>query len=112
MKRVELEDFLQYRYLSGLTYAPSGKAAAWLVKEADLEKNGYNTSLWVEQNGEKTQLTAGGEENGFCWEDSEHILFPALRTAEEKRRREAGTQPCLPEVGSVQCRRDILLVRH
>ena len=92
MKRVELEDFLQYRYLSGLTYAPSGKAAAWLVKEADLEKNGYNTSLWVEQNGEKTQLTAGGEENGFCWEDSEHILFPALRTAEEKRRREAGQQ--------------------
>ena len=41
LKRVELEDFLQYRYLSGLTYAPDGQTAAWLVKEADLDKNAY-----------------------------------------------------------------------
>ena len=90
MKRVELEDFLQYRYLSGLTYAPDGQTAAWLVKEADFDKNGYQTSLWIDRNGKKTQLTAGDEENGFCWEDSEYILFPAYRTSEEKRRREAG----------------------
>ena len=45
MKKLELEDFLQYRYLSGLSYAPGGQSAAWLVKEADWDKNGYNTHL-------------------------------------------------------------------
>lgn len=92
MKKVELEDFLKYRYLSGLAYAPDGRTAAWLVREADLDRNGYQTSLWVRRDGKDTRLTAGGEETGFCWEDSGHILFPAYRTEEEKRRREGGEQ--------------------
>ncbi len=92
LKKLELEDFLQYRYLSGLTYAPDGQTAAWLVKEANLEKNGYDTHLWVRRNGENTQLTAAGDERSFCWEDAEHILFSDSRSAQEKSRREAGEQ--------------------
>ena len=81
MKPLELKDFLQYRYLSGLTWAPVGGAAAFLVKEANLDKNGYDTHIWLHRDGKQTQLTAAGDETGLCWEDGKHILFPDLRTA-------------------------------
>lgn len=90
MKPLELKDFLQYRYLSGLTWAPGGGAAAFLVKEANLDKNGYDTHIWLHRDGKQTQLTAAGDETGLCWEDGKHILFPGLRTDADKKRRADG----------------------
>lgn len=90
MKPLELKDFLQYRYLSGLTWAPGGGAAAFLVKEANLDKNGYDTHIWIHWGGKQTQLTAAGDETGLCWEDGKHILFPDLRTDADKKRRADG----------------------
>lgn len=92
MKPLELKDFLQYRYLSGLTWAPGGGAAAFLVKEANLDKNGYDTHIWLHRDGKQTQLTAAGDETGLCWEDGKHILFPDLRTDADKKRRADGEQ--------------------
>lgn len=92
MKPLELKDFLQYRYLSGLTWAPVGGAAAFLVKEANLDKNGYDTHIWLHRDGKQTQLTAAGDETGLCWEDGKHILFPGLRTDADKKRRADGEQ--------------------
>ena len=92
MKPLELKDFLQYRYLSGLTWAPGGGAAAFLVKEANLDKNGYDTHIWIHRGGKQTQLTAAGDETGLCWEDGKHILFPDLRTDADKKRRADGEQ--------------------
>lgn len=90
MKPLELKDFLQYRYLSGLTWAPGGGGAAFLVKEANLDKNGYDTHIWLHRDGKQTQLTAAGDETGLCWEDGKHILFPDLRTDADKKRRADG----------------------
>lgn len=92
MKPLELKDFLQYRYLSGLTWAPGGAAAAFLVKEANLDKNGYDTHIWLHRDGRQSQLTAAGDETGLCWEDGKHILFPDLRTDADKKRRADGEQ--------------------
>ncbi len=92
MKPLELKDFLKYRYLSGLTWAPGGGAAAFLVKEANLDKNGYDTHIWLHRDGKQTQLTAAGDETGLCWEDGKHILFPDLRTDADKKRRANGEQ--------------------
>lgn len=92
MKPLELKDFLQYRYLSSLTWAPGGGAAAFLVKEANLDKNGYDTHIWIHRGGKQTQLTAAGDETGLCWEDGKHILFPDLRTDADKKRRADGEQ--------------------
>lgn len=90
MKKLELEDFLQYRYLSGVAYAPGGESAAFLVKDADLEQNGYRTHLWLRREGQNMQLTAAGDESSFCWEDAAHILFPDVRSDQEKARKAAG----------------------
>ena len=92
MKPLELKDFLQYRYLSGLTWAPGGGAAAVLVKQANLDKNGYDTHIWLHRDGRQTQLTAAGDETNLCWEDGKHILFPDLRTDADRKRRADGEQ--------------------
>ena len=91
MKPVELKDFLNYRCLSALRYAPGGKAAALVVTTADEEENTYESRLWL-YDGQLRQLTDLGRERSFLWEDSDHLLFPADRSEKEKKRRKAKEQ--------------------
>ena len=60
------------------------------MKEANLDKNGYDTHIWLHRDGKQSQLTAAGDETGLCWEDGKHILFPDLRTDADKKRRADG----------------------
>ena len=89
MKPVELNDILTYRFLSGLRFSPGGKRAAFVVSAADEEGKGYEATLWLYENGAVRQLTALGQERSFAWLDDERLLFPAVRTAKEKKRAEA-----------------------
>ena len=89
MKPVELNDILTYKFLSGLRYSPCGKRAAFVVSAADEESNAYEATLWLYENGAVRQLTALGQERSFAWLDDERLLFPAVRTAKEKKRAEA-----------------------
>ncbi|MCC8046834.1 MAG: S9 family peptidase [Clostridiales bacterium] len=75
MKTLEMEDFLQYKYLSGLNCSPDGRTAAWLVRTADLEKNGYNAALWIQSGDEQKCLAFHIGAGGFCWEDETHLLY-------------------------------------
>lgn len=86
MNAVELKDFLKYRFLSGLKYAPGGKAAAFTVSTCNEEENSYESRLWL-YDGTLRQLTELGGEMSFIWEDESNILFPAVRSASEKKRR-------------------------
>ena len=47
MRSLQLNDFQHYRFLSALSYAPDGKAAAFVVSKADMEENGYESSIYV-----------------------------------------------------------------
>ena len=47
MKPIELKDFLNYRFLSGLRYAPEGGRAAFAVSVANEESNSYDSCLWL-----------------------------------------------------------------
>ena len=96
MKTLQLNDFLQYRFLSSLKYAPGGKRAAFAVSVANEEENCYESVLWLYDGGLR-QLTGLGSERSFIWEDETHILFPAVRSAKEKKRKEAGE--ALPPAG-------------
>ena len=90
MKGVESRDILNYRFLSGLRYAPGGRRAAFVVSTADEESNAYEARLWLYENGSVRQLTDLGQEKSFAWLDEDRLLFPAVRTAKEKKRAEAG----------------------
>ena len=47
MKKVIAEDIVKYRIPGRLTYSPDGKALAFQVLQADLEKNDYQTNIWI-----------------------------------------------------------------
>ena len=89
MRSLQLNDFQHYRFLSALSYAPDGKAAAFVVSKADMEENGYESSIYVYENGEVRRLTGLGKEASFTWLDGTRLLFPAVRSAAEKKRAEA-----------------------
>ena len=88
MNAIELKDFLNYKFLSNLQYAPGGKRAAFVVSNCNEEENNYESRLWL-YDGELRQLTDMGKERGYLWADEHHILFPAVRSAKDKKRTEA-----------------------
>lgn len=90
MRQLQLDDFLKYRFLSEVNYSPDGHIAAAVVAECDTEKNEYKTAIWILRNGTWTKLTGLGKERGYVWEDNTHILFPASRSDEERKRTESG----------------------
>ena len=90
MKPIELNDFLKYRFLSGLRYAPDHSRAAFAVSTANNENNCYDSCLWLWEHGQLRQLTALGKEKSFWWLDSDRLVFPAARTEDEKKQAESG----------------------
>ncbi len=88
MEQLQLKDFLDYKFLSAVQYAPGGKKAAFVVSECKEEDNGYESRLYL-YDGAIRQLTDLGKERGFVWLDDERIMFSAVRSAKEKKRAEA-----------------------
>ncbi len=92
MKELKLDQFYDYLFLSELSYAPDGKSAACVAAKADPSENAYTRNIWLYRDDEWCQLTAGGAEQGYFWEDESHLLFPAARSKAEKDRAAAGGQ--------------------
>lgn len=90
MKPLKLDQFLDYRFLSRLRYAPGGKQAAFAVSRCDREDNSYTSNLYLYDGSGIRRLSGMGKETLFFWEDETHVLFPACRSSEEKKRAEAG----------------------
>ena len=89
MKPIEMKDILNYRFLSNIRYAPGGRRAAFVVANANEEDNSYEQRLWLYEDGAVRQLTDLGKEGRFTWLDENRLLFPAVRSAREKKRAEA-----------------------
>ena len=82
-------DLLQYKFLSGVRFCPDGSRAAFVVANSDEEENCYERRLWLYENGKLRQLTDLGKEGSFLWLDGQRLIFPAARSAKEKKRAEA-----------------------
>ena len=92
MKALQLNDFLNYQYLSALDFAPNGKHAVFAVSKADLEENKYRSNLWLykKDSGKLSKLTAMDQEKSAVWLDDETLLFPSLRDEALKKATEKG----------------------
>lgn len=92
MEHLKLDDFLNYRFLSAVDFAPDGKNAAFVVSKANLDQNGYFSWLYLysSETGAVRQLTSFGEEKSFVWLDGTTILFPGMRNEALKLRVQAG----------------------
>ena len=89
MRPVEQKDILTYRFLSNPRYNPAHTRAAFVISVANGEDNSYESRLWLYENGAVKQLTDLGKERDFVWLDNDRLLFPAVRSAAEKKRAEA-----------------------
>lgn len=93
MEQLQLKDFLNYRFLSGVRYAPGGKRAAFVVANCNEEENSYESRLWM-YDGQLRQLTDLGKEGQYVWEDETHILFPrSVRRPNRSGRRRGNSLP-------------------
>ncbi len=91
MEPIGIKDFLNYKFLSNVKYAPDGKRAAFVVSNCNEEENSYESRLWL-YDGAFRQLTDLGKESRYFWEDADTILFPAVRSTDEKKRAEKKEQ--------------------
>lgn len=85
MKRpVEHKDLLGFRFLANPAFSPDGESIVCRVSRPDLEKNGYESDLWLTdlRTGTSRRLTSSGSEQFFCWSrDGARIVFASKRGA-------------------------------
>src|SRR5699024_7636235 len=93
MEQLLLEDFLRYRFLSGLKAAPGGEDLAFLCAMADREENSYPTDLWLLEKGETPRrLTGDGKTGAFLWDGPHTLLFVSRRDPQVQKLQEAGEE--------------------
>lgn len=86
MNPIQLEDFSNFQFLSGVQLSEDKRTAAFVVKKADLENNSYCSNIWLcdVSSGTVRQLTAMKNESRFLWLDNSTILFPSAREKKDK----------------------------
>lgn len=94
MEKLQLEDFLQYKYVSDVRYSPDGKHAAFVVHYASEDQTSYEGNIWVlhTETMKYRKLTGLQKERSFFWLDEETILFPAKRNPKEQERAKNGME--------------------
>jgi dipeptidyl aminopeptidase/acylaminoacyl peptidase len=86
MQPVQIEDLLSYRFLSAVEFSPDGRRAAFVVKQADAEKNEYRSDIHLVDLGSRdvSRLTSGGKDGPFTWgRDGSELYFLSKREEEE-----------------------------
>lgn len=94
MEKIKIDDFTRYKYLSGVKHSEDGRHACFVLHETDLEENKYNSNLWIfdVENRKYKQLTSFNSEKSFLWIDNENIIFPDIRDAKDKERKDSGEE--------------------
>ncbi len=88
MKKLEMNAFYDYTFLSGLTFSPDKTKAFLITKNSDKAANGYKTNLWlfIPENKGIKQLTTLGDVGMALWLNDEEILFTANRDTAMKEK--------------------------
>lgn len=73
MKQLQAGAFLSYRFLSELNWSPDGTSAAVTVSRCAPERQGYDSELWLYEEGRLRPLA--DRTGGYVWEDSARILL-------------------------------------
>ena len=124
MKKIELDSFLSYHFLSGVAYSPSGDRVSYLSHSPSLAKNGYDSTLWVCDPATGAEVRLGARTNiaGSLWLNDSEILVSLQCKGPESELRAIGlsgqerTWACLPcrssLVGQLQDGRVVLTIEE
>ena len=86
MEKVTSKTFYGFRYVSDPRLSPDGGKVAFMVKRVNPSTNGYDSDLYVYENGESRRLTQWGIAGNFLWLDDDTILFSGARDAGDAKR--------------------------
>ncbi|MDY3868958.1 MAG: S9 family peptidase, partial [Pyramidobacter sp.] len=89
LRPVEHADLTNFQFLARPAFSPDGTAIAYAVSRANLEKDGYDTNLWLYdlKNSSNVQLTFSGAEKAFRWSaDGQSLLFVSARNEKEENK--------------------------
>ncbi|MCR0262580.1 S9 family peptidase [[Clostridium] innocuum] len=89
---IKLKDFLDFTFLSDLTFAPDEEHGVFAASKCVEKDNSYQTYLYVTDGNTVRQLTSYGKEQLYIWEDEETVLFANMRDAEDKKAVENGEE--------------------
>jgi len=89
MRKLKVNEFFDYKFLSNVSYSPKGKSAAFVVRTTDEKDNKYPANIWLHDKAGLKKLTGLDQENSFIFEDDDHILFPAVRDDIDKHKKAA-----------------------
>lgn len=112
MKRIEIDTFLKFQFLSSPQFSPGGTKIAFTVSRPDLGSNGYLSDLYLYDLETKSvsRITAGGDAKTWAWTPDNTLLFSAARTDAEKRNKENGITHLYaisPSGGEAVCRASV-----
>ncbi len=90
MRKLNVDDFKNYSYLSQIEYSPDGNHAAFIKHDVSLEENKYLSNIYVLalDSLEVKKLTSFDEDKSFKWLNSEDILFLSDRDEKDKKKKE------------------------
>lgn len=89
MRKLALNDFKSYQFLSNLRYSPSGECSVLVATRANKD-NSYDAHLYLYRNNEAIRLTSTGNEKLFVWDSEDSILFASSRNKGVQEKREKG----------------------
>lgn len=92
MQNLLLDDFINYKFLSGLKFSPDKSKLGFVLHRMDLEENKYLSNIYIyDFNKDFTfKLTSQDSERTFLFKDQDTLLFPDIRNPKDKSRKEKG----------------------
>lgn len=88
--KTSIETLKNINSVSGIKANEAADAAVFVRTEMDVDDNSYKNDLFLLRQGKVSQLTSGGEESNFAFEDNDKLLFAAARSKKEKEAKESG----------------------
>ncbi len=85
MKPVQIQDFLDFKFISGLQANPSQTQLAFVVSKPDLEKNEYHYQLYRYDGKQHVKLVDLKNKGSFIWESDDAILCQLAKTKSEEK---------------------------
>mgnify|MGYP000286004118 CR=1 FL=1 len=84
MKKLELTQFLEAKFLGKVETSPSNKQYAFLVSEAKVDKNTYHHSLYLGDEHGRKKLRSLGKNNGYLFLEEDKLLLDLQKNKEEE----------------------------
>ena len=89
MKKIEIDTFLTFQFVSRPTFSPDGAFVAFVVSNACRTENSYKADLHVYDLVKKQvlRLTTRGDAKTYAWTPDNTLLFPAARDQKKEDRK-------------------------